>query len=150
MKTSIIYPVVLILIFAFTSCKKEFPNDPLSLTNFSISDCKTKGASVKGTGNEYITLQTVNDYYLLFSHINSVFNCQPGQITISLEISADTITINEDETDASANCICPYDLKFRLGPLKYANYTVVFQKFGITFKEYSLEFKKSTNVKIDL
>lgn len=150
MRTSIIYPSVIILMIAFGSCKKEFPNDPLAITDLSASDCKTKGSSVKATGEEYISLQTVNDFYLLFSHINSIFNCHPGQITISLEISADTIKINEDETEAGANCICPYDIKFKIGPLKYGTYIIIFQKGGLTFKEYSLDYKKTTNVKVDI
>ena len=149
MKKLFIYLLLLITV-ALNSCKKEFPDDPLSLDKLSISDCKTEGNNTNGTYPEYITIKTVNDYYLLFSHINSIFNCEPGKITVSVEIRSDTISVNEAEESSLANCICPYDLEFRLGPLEYGIYPVRFQKGGLTFIEYSLNYNKSTDVKIDI
>ncbi len=149
MKNSVIL-MLLVLAVALPFCKKGFPDDPLAVGNFTVSDCKTKGDNAKGTGPEYITIKTVNDYYLLFNHINSIFNCEPGQLTVSIEIKADTIFVDENEESSLANCICPYDLEFRLGPLHYGDYPVRFQKGGLTYKEYSLTYNKSTDVKIDI
>jgi hypothetical protein len=150
MKTRFIYPVFVIILMTLTYCKKEFPKDPLAMSDLSVTGCKTKGDNAKTVDPEYITIKTVDNYYLRFSHINSFFNCEPGEITISTGISADRITINEDETTSSANCICPYDVVFKLGPLEYGTYTIIFQKGGLTFKEYSLIYKKSTDVRIDI
>jgi hypothetical protein len=150
MKTPAIYPFLILLTIALTSCKKEFPKDPLTMNNLTVSDCKIKGDNAKGIVPEYITIKTVDDYYLLFSHINSLLNCEPGEIIVSTGISSDTITINEDAAKADANCVCPYDIEFKLGPLEYGNFTIVFQKTGLTFKEYSLTYKKSTNIRIDI
>jgi hypothetical protein len=149
MKTSVIFPTFLILLLSITSCKKEFPDDPLALSSFTVGSCKTKG-DIKGIVTEYIVIKTVDNYYLKFNHINSVFNCEPGVINLSAEISTDTIILKEDETNAAANCTCPYDVEFRLGPLKYGTYTLIFQKGGLTFKEYSLTYKKSTNVTVNI
>lgn len=150
MKAKIIYPIFLLLIVALTSCKKEFPNDPLSIKDLSVSDCKTKGGSSKGIDPEYITLKTVDDYYLLVNHINAMFNCEPGQITVTIEISSNEISMEEDESSSLADCICPYDIDFKLGPLQYGTYILKFKRGGLTFKEYTLDFKKSTDIKIDL
>jgi hypothetical protein len=150
MKTKFIYPLFVILSITLTSCKKEFPNDPLAMSDLSVTGCKTKGDNAKAVDPEYITIKTIDNYYLRVSHINSFFNCEPGEITVSTEISSDRITINEDETTSSANCICPYDVVFKLGPLEYGPYTIIFQKGGLTFKEYSLTYKKSTDVRIDI
>ena len=150
MKAKIIYPIFLLLIVGLTSCKKEFPNDPLAIKDLSVSICKTKGGTAKGIDPEYITIKTVDDYYLLDNHINSMFNCQPGQITITINVSDNVVSMDENESSSLANCICPYDLEFKLGPLKYGTYNLKFQKSGLTFKEYTLDFKKSTDVKIDL
>jgi hypothetical protein len=150
MRTKFIYPLFLFLLMALTSCKKEFPKDPLALSDLSVTGCKTKGDNAKNVDPEYINIKTVENYYLRFSHINSFFNCEPGELTVSAEISADRITINENETTSSANCICPYDVVFKLGPLEYGTYTIIFQKGGLTFKEYSLTYKKSTDVRIDI
>jgi len=150
MKAKIIYPIFLLLIVALTSCKKEFPNDPLSIKDLSVSDCKTKGGSSKGIDPEYITLKTVDDYYLLVNHINAMFNCEPGQITVTIEISSNEISMEEDESSSLADCICPYDIDYKLGPLQYGTYILKFKRGGLTFKEYTLDFKKSTDIKIDL
>jgi len=150
MKTSAICSFLLILTFAVTSCKKEFPDDPLALKELSVGECKTKGNDVKGTEQEYITIKTVDDYYLLINHFNSIFNCEPGEITVSIEISSSDITITEIESDPKVNCVCPYDLNFKLGPLQYGSYKIIFKKAGLIFKEYNLDFKKSTDIKIEL
>jgi hypothetical protein len=150
MKTSAFCSFLLILTFAVTSCKKEFPDDPFALKDLSVSDCKTKADNAKGLEQEYITLKTIDDYYLLFNHFNSIFNCEPGEITVSVEITSNEISITEKESTAMANCVCPYDLEFKLGPLQYGSYKIIFKKAGLIFKEYNLDFKKSTDIKIDL
>lgn len=150
MKTSIISSFLLILIFAFTSCKKEFPDNPLTIDNLSVSDCKSIGLNKGDNSPMYITLKTVDDYYIQFTHVNSWFNCEPGQITVSFEMSSDSISLDENESSHLANCICPYDISCRLGPLQYGTYSIKFQKGGITFKEFTFDFKKSTDIQIDL
>ena len=150
MKNKVVYIISLLLIAGTTSCKKEFPNDPLSIKDLSVSDCKTKGGSTKGTNPEYITLKTVDDYYLLINHINAMFNCEPGQITVTIAVSSNEISMDENESSSLADCICPYDIDFKLGPLQYETYILKFKRGGFTFKKYTLDFKKSTDIKIDL
>ena len=150
MKISFFYSSFFILIIALTSCKKEFPKDTLAMSDLSISDCKAKGDATERIEPEYITVMTVNDYYILFNHLNSVFNCEPGEIIVSAEVSSNTITIKEDAAKAEANCVYPFDIEFRLGPLGYGNYKIIFQKGGVTFKEYSLTYKRSTVFRIDI
>jgi hypothetical protein len=149
MKHQILFSFLVIAI-ALTSCKKEFPDEPLAIDKLSVSDCKTKGDGSKGIDPEYITIKTVDDYYLHFSHFNSILNCEPGKITVAIEIKSDTISVNETEESSIANCVCPYDIDFRLGPLEYGIYPVKFKKRDLTIKEYSLNYNKSTNVRIDI
>ena len=118
MKAKITYPIFLLLIVALTSCKKEFPNDPLAIKDLSVSSCKTKGRTTKGIDPEYITIKTTDDYYLLVNHINSMFNCQPGQITVTTNVLDNVVSMDENESSSLANCICPYDLEFKLGSIK--------------------------------
>jgi len=154
MKAKIILPIFLLLLVSLISCKKESSNDPPAINSLSVNGCKPIEDNTKSVGppfpQEYITLNTIDDSYLLFNHINSILNCQPGQITVALSISNDTITLNEEESEYSADCVCPFDITFKLGPLEEGIYTIMFQKFGGTFKEYSLDFNKSTDIRIDL
>ena len=150
MKTNFCYAFILALAAVLLSCKKEFPADPPGVKDLTVSGCKTKGETFKGDEPEYITFKTVNDFYLLVNHINSMFNCEPGEIIVSLEITGNTITIDENESTSLVNCICPFDVEFKLGPLEYGDYTLIFQKGGWTFKKYSLDFKKSTDDRVDI
>jgi hypothetical protein len=150
MKTSIISSFFLFLILTSTSCKKEFPDNPLTIDNLSVSDCKSVGLNKGSTSPMYITLKTVNDYYIQYEHINSWFNCEPGQLTISFEMSSNSITLDENESSSSTDCICPYDISCRIGPLQYGTYSIMCKKGGVTFKELTFDFKKSMNVQIDL
>ena len=140
----------MVMAVTISSCTKEFQNDPFAIKNYSVSDCKLQGGATKGFDPEYINLRTIDDYYILLDHINSVFNCDPGEITLSIDNSDDTLTIDENESKNGMHCLCPYDIKCTIGPLHYGKYPVVFQKAGVTFKEYSLDFNKSTNIRIDI
>jgi hypothetical protein len=149
MKAKIIVSL-LIMISLTTVCKKGSSNDPLTIMNLSVSDCKNKGVSEKGVDSEYITIRTVNDSYLGINHISSIFNCQPGEITMTINASGNEISLDENESSHSVNCVCPYDIYFTLGPLRYGTYILKFQKGGQTFKEYTIDFQKSSDIKIDL
>ena len=149
MKTKIIASLLL-MILVTTVCKKGSTNDPLAIKNLSVSDCKNKGDSDKGIDSEYITIKTVDDTYLAVNHISSMFNCQPGEITMTINVSGNEILLDENESSHSVNCVCPYDIYFKLGPLQYGTYILKFQKGGQTFKEYTIDFQKSSDIKIDL
>jgi hypothetical protein len=150
MKIKVICPILLLLIVGMNSCKKEFPNDPLSVMDLSVNGCKTKGGLSDGIAPEYLTIKTVDDYYILVNHINAMFNCEPGQITVTIDASSNEISMDENESSSLVDCICPYDIIFKLGPLPYGTYILKFKRGGLTFKEYTLNFKKSTDIKIDL
>lgn len=148
-RKAFLYPVM-VLTVTIISCSKEFPNDPFQSKDLLISSCKTKGGPAKGYDPEYITLKTHDDYYILFNHINSLFNCDPGQITLTVDKEDNTITIDENELMKGVHCICPYDLSCTIGPLPYGHYSMIFKKSGMTFKEYPMDFTKSTNIRIDI
>jgi hypothetical protein len=150
MKAKISILVFLIITVTASFCKKGSSNDTLAIRNLSVSSCKTKGGSSKGIDSEYINLKTVGDYYLLVNHFNSKFGCQPGKITVSMNVSGSEISIDENESTFISNCVCPYDVDFKLGPLQYITYILKFQKGGVTFKEFTINFSKLSDITIDL
>jgi hypothetical protein len=93
MKTKCYFSFLLILTFLVSSCNKEISNGPVIVTELSYGDCKTKGSNATIFDPEYITLKTIGDY-ILCDHINSIFNCDPGKIIVSVQISGDTIIID--------------------------------------------------------
>lgn len=144
MKIKGLFSSLLILIFVVSSCNKDFSNGPLVIKDLSYGDCKTKGTNTTIFDPEYITLKTIDKDYILCEHINTIFNCDPGEIIVSVQMLDDTLIIEENETKAAADCICPYDLTFKIGALQYGVYPIKFKKEGITFIESTLDFNEST------
>ena len=79
-----------------------------------------------------------------------MFNCSPGEITVSLSYSPGSVVIDENESQAGERCICPYDLQFTLGPLEHGTYKIEFQKAGVAFMDYTVNFTSSTDIRIDI
>lgn len=61
---------------------------------------------------------------LHLTHVNGAFNCCPSNITADIEISGNRITITEQEADAPCDCICLYDLEYRIFNLPINTYQV--------------------------
>ncbi|MFC2135220.1 hypothetical protein ACFLTH_11435 [Bacteroidota bacterium] len=61
---------------------------------------------------------------LWLTHVNGAFNCCPSDITADIQISGNRITITEHEADAPCDCICLYDLEYRILNLPIASYQV--------------------------
>jgi len=140
--------LVIILLTCIISCENpEFPKDPFSIDNVEYGSCKT---NLKSDIDEYILLVVKNDYYIAASHINSMFNCVPGQIIVESTLDGDIISINEYETEGLANCICPYDLAFTVGPLQYGKYTVVIKKAGLDLTQFDITFSSKMDIRIDI
>ena len=76
------------------------------------------------------TLSCINYFYdspgkiLSLEHINAGFNCCPGEITCSLSVNGDTITITEKEESSLCNCNCLFDLKIELQHLEPGSYVI--------------------------
>ena len=54
----------------------------------------------------------------------------------------DTIAVEENEETLGANCICPYDLSYRIGPLNYGRYVFRMERGDI---EFPIIFNSSTS-----
>jgi hypothetical protein len=140
--------IVLIFLATCFSCdKSEFPSKNFSVDEIYYGDCKTVTKSVL---NEYLELTTINNYYLAISHINAMFNCVPGQIIVDAILEDNIISINEYSTENSADCICPYDLSFSIGPLQYDTYKLSVKQANYEILNVEIDFNKNTDLKIDI
>lgn len=71
------------------------------------------------------------------NHVNTYFNCQPGELSIQATLEGNEIKILETEEQALVKCICPYDLYCEIGPLKNEKYTIVVYKKTFEDGEYA-------------
>jgi hypothetical protein len=131
MKTKLII-IVSILSFLLDSCnrKESDGEDPIISGNVTyFSDCKNH-SSIK---NNLSGLDTVMcmlwEYHsstkmLELKHLNTYFNCAPGEISADIYEINDTIHITESEEQNPANCLCPYDINMELTDVTQKEYTV--------------------------
>lgn len=130
---------------------KDSPVDGyVSPQNFSVTGCKS---TVSGTRNssteESIMYETIRDNYVRITHNNARFNCEPGRIYAELIEKGQTFIIVEKEEKSSANCICPYDLGYDIGPLTEGQEYTVSIRTGYTesLERAKFSFVFSPNIK---
>ena len=133
--------LLLALSFVLFSCEKAHHLKNIGIDQISVSECKAS----KGILNDSLKYKTVDTNYLSITHVNSYFNCDPGQLTVDIKTRNDTIIINEAEEDGSANCICPYDFNFRIGPLDYGIYNIKLTRGGAPYISFLVDFTSTTN-----
>ena len=134
---------ILFLLFSpllLISCEKTYDLKNLKIDQIFFSDCKTSKGII-----ESIAYKTVNKNYLSITHVNSFFNCDPGQLSVDIKIQNDTIVINEAEERGLANCVCPYDFNFMIGPIDYGTYNFILEKGGLLYIKFSIDFNSKTN-----
>ncbi len=130
-------------------CCERLNNQPqLSVDQIIYGDCKQ--GTTKSENTEYIEYRTAQKQYLQINHMNVWFNCEPGKILVDAEIGNDTIVINENEQSSEANCICPYDLSYRTGPMAYAQYVIVIRRGGGVYTMFPVDFNSSTDGVYDI
>jgi hypothetical protein len=66
-------------------------------------------------------------------------------LSVDIKTQNDTIVINETEERGIANCTCPYDFNFRIGPMDYGTYNFILKKGGLLYIRFSIDFNSKTN-----
>jgi hypothetical protein len=141
MKSKLIFNIVVVLLI--TSCEGLHDLIKLKVDKITYGDCKTE--ATKSENTERIEFKTVDKNYLEIKHINAMFNCEPGRLLVSVSRENNTIFINENEEYPMANCICPYDLCYRIGPMDYGHYNIEFQRGGLLYTNLSVDFNSKTS-----
>ncbi len=141
--------IIIILVVPFlmgiVSCDDKEQGDKehvvfTGVRGLSHTDCKTTTKSL--LVKEYLELEE-RGKYLAIKHIDAIFNCCPKELLVTSRVSNDTIFINETEKEAICDCICPYDLNYKVGALSYGNYHVILSQMdsNTILVEFDLNFK---------
>ncbi len=141
----IVAVILLVVLFFAIGCEEIsntlFLNQSFRVRHITHSDCKD---GVKADEQEYIAYKTVDNYYLDMNHVNVMFNCCPGELIVTSNVSNDTIYIYEEEKESICNCICKYDLSYEVGPLEYQEYVVKVYKFNMEQAQFTIDFNEDT------
>ena len=133
-----------IIVFMAFSCEKDNVDDKIfHVKDFSYDGCKN--TSSKSSIDEYIEYKTVDENYLSVKHVNALFNCCPGKLIVNAIIDSAKLIITEDEEEHACDCICHYDLNYKIGPLEYGEYHFIVKSLYLTDTEFILDFSSSTD-----
>jgi len=138
----IIVAVLILFVSIFVISCENIDNHKLKVDNITYGTCKPGFKS--SVTNEKIEYRTVDINYLEIDHINAIFNCEPGRLLVDVEFNNDTIFVNESEEQSLVNCICLYDLSYRIGPLEYGTYLFVLKIMSLEHATFELEFNSTT------
>lgn len=110
-----------VLIFS-AGCEQEKPatSDTFEVTDISHTDCKSDDLShtKRAVKNQLIIYKAVNNSLLFVKHVNGVFNCCPKGFTVVAVNEGNELIVTENENELGCKCICEFDLKYKIGPLK--------------------------------
>ena len=135
-----------------TGCNEnEDKNEKATLQAFAKTGCKSSSSATRNGGEgvffpETIRYEATADGCLLVNHVNAMFSCE-AQITGSVLVEGNEIRILEDFTDSGLNCICPYDLTMKIGPLKNGTYKLKLYIHNFQNEHTSFTFDYSQSVK---
>jgi len=123
MKTFKILLTVIATALLFASCEKD--NSKIGIIDFKNSDCNKKSNQLEDV--ESITFKAINNKQLHVIHTNAIFNCCPGKLFAECNLEGDTISIKEQETEHTCDCICPYKLEYTIDNLPSKAYQIKLQ-----------------------
>lgn len=122
------------------------PHPPIGVTSFSHTGCNDLSKANDEYIYEYIEYTAVDKEYLHVNHCNIIFGCCASEAPISVEctLKNDTIVIAEYQEISHCNCLCRYDLGYKIGPLQNRKYTVVVDYMkSFPYSEWYTSFKLS-------
>lgn len=91
-------PAPVIRLSRASACKGHEPGNPL----------------LKLGKQECLHFQWIEGDTLALTHLNTDFNCCPEGFTVDASISGDTLIISENEKSSLCDCICLYDLEYKI------------------------------------
>ncbi len=144
MRKIILFSTLALFVFATVSCEKnreeKLPN--YEIKDFSYTECKPQ--TNKDYPQEYLKLKADNDGY----YINAEFNCCPKKLLINSKMSNDTIFVYQDEKEHRCDCVCKYDLNYKVGTLKHKKYHFVLNQANLVLMEFDFdtELNKVVNI----
>ena len=155
---SIICGMALVVI-GLCGCSNDGADDTqFRVKNVASTGCKSSSAyaemATRGENpyEEYLEYKAVGNGFLFLKHVNTLFNCAPGELNMQATISGNVIKILETEQQSLADCICPYDLSCEVGPLTNGDYIVIICKGSYEYEQarFTIAYNAGLNGRKDL
>lgn len=105
---------------------EPFPEPAIELFYFSKckGDDKENSALADTISGDCLLYSYDGSSLLSLTHINTAFNCCPDSFPVTISLSGDTLRIVENEMldQGGCNCLCLYDLEYRVSDLPPGSY----------------------------
>lgn len=132
MKSKLMLLLLPLFFLVLTGCQKteeESKQQSVDGKVINYTDCKDfQAKSVKTESNESCVEYTFSavDNKLILKHINSGFNCCPGDLYCNITFKNDTLEIEEFESSALCYCNCLFDIDIEVTDIEAGQYFVRF------------------------
>ena len=121
--------IIVLLLGLLAGCEEKETDNSLKVFDLKLSGCKQNSEKNLATNERaYMIIQGSADGYLYVQHINAIFNCCAETVNVKATLTQNNIQLLERETSSNCNCICPYDLSCKIGPLLSQKYTFSFSE----------------------
>ena len=103
------------------------------------AECKSYGAKDDTLEQDCIVYDYDGEGTLNLTHVNDMFNCCPESLYITVNVEDNVISVDEYETDGLCDCICMFDLEYRIINLSPGIYTLNVNNVYYYGSFYSIE-----------
>jgi hypothetical protein len=138
--------LALFFLIELFSCERK--QNEAVVQKLICSDCKSNGKT--SDASETVHFKFISSDEMLVEHNNVHFNCEPGKISVTGQIDQNHVSIYEHEEKHNADCICPYDLSFRITGLKTGENTIAVYLMDYKKLECSIYFNNTTDTIIQI
>ncbi len=144
-RVSLILTAIILLIIS--GCKSSDNNkQEIEGYQHSISECRTDSRvsqnAVAPSGKQLLSYRIDSKGNLEMTHINTILNCCPGQVSSEITTQGATIQIDEKEEQAGCKCLCNYDITFRLINVKKDTYKVAIRNYYLHPITFTINLKE--------
>lgn len=132
------FKTILLFLFAaltlsMTACKKTdtIAEDSFAVSNIVFSDCLQHHSSgeIKGLHNPDSISIDYHNGTIYVTHYNLIVNCGFENVNVNIDVASDTITILENGSPESADCMCEIDNSFEIKNVPSGSYTVIIKNW---------------------
>ena len=149
----------ILLLFVVISCNEEQGETTIKekgLQFYSKSGCKSSASLVPSSEKgefslqkafpmaekEMIAYEGTKDNCLLLSHVSARFCCE-SNVQVEVSIVDHEVVINYIERDPMSECICPFDLVMKVGPLLKGDYSITICYDKNQYARFSVKYTSS-------
>lgn len=145
----------MLLVVCIGSCKtNSITNETPTGFFVSNSQCKSNlsltptSQSLQSSNIDCLQYQYDGSRILTLKHVNAAFNCCPQEISATIDITSNTITIIEKEAASLCSCLCLFDLELRIENLTRGTYHIHVIEPYVNSSDTVMEFNVSLSTQI--